>query len=197
MRAVLGIGNIGLRYQRNRHNAGFLILDYFAQNRSINFRAAKGDYYICEGDLNQIHYFLIKPGNYVNNSGVAALQFLEKYKIDISDLLVVCDDVNMKMGKLRVRKSGGDGGHNGLASIIYHLNSDQFPRLRIGIGSDFDEGELSSYVLDDFSENDAKILQAVLKDSSLLVEEFIIGGIEALLNANSKLYNSDSSPEIN
>lgn len=197
MRAVLGIGNIGLRYQRNRHNAGFLILDYFAQNRSINFRAAKGDYYICEGDLNQVHYFLIKPSNYVNNSGVAALQFLEKYKIDISDLLVVCDDVNMKMGKLRVRKSGGDGGHNGLASIIYHLNSDQFPRLRIGIGSDFDEGELSSYVLDDFSENDAKILQAVLKDSSLLVEEFIIGGIEALLNANSKLYNSDSSPEIN
>ncbi len=197
MRAVLGIGNIGLRYQRNRHNAGFLVLDYFAQNRSIKFRAAKGDYYICEGDLNQVHYFLIKPSNYVNNSGVAALQFLEKHKIDISDLLVVCDDVNMEMGKLRVRKSGGDGGHNGLASIIYHLNSDQFPRLRIGIGSDYNEGELSSYVLDDFSENDAKIFKTVLKDSSHLVEEFIIGGIEALLNANSKLYNNDSSPEIN
>ncbi len=197
MRAVLGIGNIGLRYQRNRHNAGFLVLDYFAQNRSIKFKAAKGDYYFCEGDLNQVQYFLIKPSNYVNNSGVAALQFLEKHKIDISDLLVVCDDVNMKMGKLRVRKSGGDGGHNGLASIIYHLNSDQFTRLRIGIGSDFNEGELSSYVLDDFSENDAKILKTVLKDSSLLVEEFIVGGIEALLNANSKLYNNDSSPEIN
>ena len=197
MRAVLGIGNIGLRYQRNRHNAGFLVLDYFAQNRSIKFRAAKGDYYFCEGDLNQVHYFLIKPSNYVNNSGVAALQFLEKHKIDISDLLVVCDDVNMEMGKLRVRKSGGDGGHNGLASIIYHLNSDQFPRLRIGIGSDYNEGELSSYVLDDFSENDAKIFKTVLKDSSHLVEEFIIGGIEALLNANSKLYNNDSSPEIN
>ena len=193
----MGIGNIGLRYQRNRHNAGFLVLDYFAQNRSIKFRAAKGDYYFCEGDLNQVHYFLIKPSNYVNNSGVAALQFLEKHKIDISDLLVVCDDVNMKMGKLRVRKSGGDGGHNGLTSIIYHLNSDQFPRLRIGIGSDFNEGELSSYVLDDFSENDAGTLKTMLKDSSLLVEEFIIGGIEALLNANSKLYNNDSSPEIN
>ena len=197
MRTVLGIGNIGLRYQHNRHNAGFLVLDYFAQNRSIKFRAAKGDYYICEGDLNQVHYFLIKPSNYVNNSGVAALQFLEKHKIDISDLLVVCDDVNMKMGKLRVRKSGGDGGHNGLASIIYHLNSDQFTRLRIGIGSDFNEGELSSYVLDDFSENDAGTLKTMLKDSSLLVEEFIVGGIEALLNANSKLYNNDSSPEIN
>jgi PTH1 family peptidyl-tRNA hydrolase len=197
VRAVLGIGNIGLRYQRNRHNAGFLVLNYFAQNRSIKFKAAKGDYYFCEGDLNQVQYFLIKPSNYVNNSGVAALQFLEKHKIDISDLLVVCDDVNMKMGKLRVRKSGGDGGHNGLTSIIYHLNSDQFPRLRIGIGSDFNEGELSSYVLDDFSENDAGTLKTMLKDSSLLVEEFIIGGIEALLNANSKLYNNDSSPEIN
>ena len=197
MRVILGIGNIGLRYQRNRHNAGFLVLDYFAHNRSIKFRAAKADYYFCEGDLNQVHYFLIKPGNFVNNSGVAALQFLEKHKIDLSDLLVVCDDVNMNMGKLRVRSGGGDGGHNGLASIIYHLDSNQFPRLRVGIGSDFNKGELSSYVLEDFTEDDAKILKTMLKDSSLLIEEFIIGGIEALLNANSKLYNTDSSKEIN
>ena len=197
MRVILGIGNIGLRYQRNRHNAGFLVLDYFAQNRSIKFRAATGDYYFCEGDLNQVHYFLIKPGNYVNNSGVAALQFLKKHKIDLSDLLVVCDDVNLKMGKLRVRSSGGDGGHNGLASLIYNLNSNQFPRLRVGIGSDFNKGELPSYVLEDFSADDAKLLKVVLKDSSLLVEEFINGGIKALLNANSKLYNNNSTTEIN
>jgi len=197
VRAVLGIGNIGLRYQRNRHNAGFLILDYFTQNRSIKFRVAKGDYYFSKGDLNQVHYYLIKPSNYVNNSGVVALQFLEKHKIDLSDLLVICDDVNMKMGKLRVRRSGGDGGHNGLASLIYHLKSNQFPRLRVGIGSDYKEGELSSYVLDDFSEDDDKIFEAVLKDSSFLVEEFISGGIEAMLNANSKLYNNDSSAEFN
>ena len=189
---------MGLRYQRNRHNAGFLILDYFAQSYSVKFKAAKGDYYISKGELNKTPFFLIKPSNYVNNSGVAAVQFLEKYKIDILDLLVVCDDVNLKLGKIRVRRSGGDGGHNGLASIIYHLNSDQFPRLRIGIGSDFKEGELSSYVLDDFSEDDNKILEVMLKDSSFLIEEFISGGIEAMLNANSKLYNSnDSSTKIN
>ena len=197
MRAVLGIGNIGLRYQRNRHNAGFLILDYFAQNQSIKFRAAKGDYYLSEGDLIQVHYFLIKPSNYVNNSGVVALQFLKINKIDLSDLLVVCDDVNMNMGKLRVRRSGGDGGHNGLASLIYHLNSNQFPRLRVGIGSDYKKGELSSYVLDDFSEDDDKIFETVRKDSSFLVEEFIRGGFEAMLNANSKLYNNDSSAKFN
>jgi PTH1 family peptidyl-tRNA hydrolase len=197
VRVILGIGNIGLQYQHNRHNAGFLVLDHFAQNRSVKFKAAKGDYYFCEGDLDQAHYFLIKPCNYVNNSGVAALQFLEKHKTDLSDLLVVCDDVNLEMGKLRVRRSGGDGGHNGLASLIYHLNSNQFPRLRIGVGSDFNKGELSSHVLEDFSEDDVKILKTVLKYSSLLIEEFIIGGIEALLSANSKLYNDDSSTEIN
>ena len=130
-------------------------------------------------------------------SGIAALQFFDKHKIDLTDFLVVCDDVNLQMGKIRVRSSGGDGGHNGLASIIYHLNSDQFPRLRVGIGSDFSKRELSSYVLEDFSEDDTKKLKTVLKDSSLLVEEFIIGGIEALLNANSKLYNNNSSTDIN
>lgn len=197
MRLILGIGNIGLLYQHNRHNAGFLVLDYFAQNRSVKFKTGTGDYYICEGDLNQVHYFLIKPSTYVNNSGVAALQFLEKHKIDLSDLLVVCDDVNLKMGKIRVRRNGGDGGHNGLASIIYHLNSNQFPRLRIGIGSDFNKGELSSYVLEDFTEDEAKILMTMLKDSSFLVEAFISGGIDALLNANSKLYNNNSATEIN
>jgi len=196
VRVILGIGNIGIRYQLNRHNAGFLVLDYFAQNHSIKFKEAKGDYYFCEGVLNQANYFLVKPGNYVNNTGVAALQFFEKYKIDLSDLLVVCDDVNLDMGKLRVRKSGGDGGHNGLSSLIYHLNSSEFPRLRVGIGSDFNKGELSSYVLEDFSKDETKILNKVLKDSSLLVEEFINGGIEALLNANSKLYNNDPSTEI-
>jgi peptidyl-tRNA hydrolase, PTH1 family len=198
VRAVLGIGNMGLRYQRNRHNAGFLILDYFAQNHFVKFKAAKGDYYISEGELNRTLFFLIKPSNYVNNSGVAAAQFLEKHKIDILDLLVVCDDVNLKLGKIRVRRNGGDGGHNGLASIIYHLNSDQFPRLRVGIGNDFKEGELSSFVLDDFNEDENKILKTVLEDSSFLIEEFISGGIEAMLNANSKLYNSnDSSTRIN
>jgi PTH1 family peptidyl-tRNA hydrolase len=197
VRAVLGIGNTGLRYQRNRHNAGFLILDYFAQKHSLIFKAAKGDYYLSEGGLNNIIFFLIKPSNYVNNSGVAAIQFLENYKIDILDLLVVCDDVNLKLGKMRVRRSGGDGGHNGLASIIYHLNSNQFPRLRVGIGNDFNEGDLSSYVLDDFNKDEEKVLNTVLKDSSFLIEEFISGGIEAMLNANSKLYNDDSSTKIN
>lgn len=197
MRTVLGIGNIGSRYQRNRHNAGFLILDNLANELSIRFQEAKGDYFICGGHLNQTDFYLIKPSTYVNNSGIAALQFVDEYNIDLADLLVVCDDINMDTGKLRIRKSGGDGGHNGLASIIYHLNSDEFTRLRIGVGKDFLEGEQASYVLEDFSEDDEKLMSVVKNNSSILIKDFILGGIDAMLESNSKLYNDETSSNIN
>lgn len=197
MRAVLGIGNSGLRYQRNRHNAGFLVLDYFSTDLLIQFKAAKGDYYYSKEILAGVPFFLIKPTTYVNNSGIAAFQFVESHKIDLVDFLVVCDDVNLKTGTIRIRKNGGDGGHNGIASIIYHLNSNFFPRLRIGVGNDFSEGGLSSYVLEDFSEEDEKILSAILKNSSLLIREFISGGINAMLDANSRLFHNELKRKIN
>lgn len=197
MRAVLGIGNIGSRYQRNRHNAGFLILDNLANELSIEFQEAKGEYYICGGRLKQNPFYLIKPVTYVNNSGIAAMQFINEYKMNTEDFLVVCDDINMETGKIRVRKSGGDGGHNGLASIIYHLNTNKFPRLRIGIGKDFSHGGQASYVLDDFSEDDEKILSVVQNKTSILLKDFILGGIDAMLDSNSMLFNDESSSNIN
>ena len=195
MRAVLGIGNNGVRYQRNRHNTGFLVLDYIANILSINFKASKDDYYYCEGRLNQTPFFLIKPTNYVNNTGISANQFLQKNKIDLSDFLVVYDDVNIPSGKVAVRLNGGDGGHNGIASIIYHLNSNMFPRLKIGIGNNFPDGQLSAYVLEDFNEEEEKMLSAVFKYSSILIQEFIVGGLNAMLDANSKL--TQDNPERN
>jgi PTH1 family peptidyl-tRNA hydrolase len=197
VRTVLGIGNIGPRYKLNRHNVGFLILDNLANELSIRFEAAKGEYYICGGHLKQTAFSLIKPTTYVNNSGIAANQFLHNQNIDLADFLVVCDDINMKIGKIRIRKGGGDGGHNGLSSIIYHLNTDNFPRLRIGIGNEFSEGEQASYVLDDFSEDEEKVMSAILNKSSILVKDFILGGIDVMLDTNSKLYNDDSSLQIN
>jgi PTH1 family peptidyl-tRNA hydrolase len=196
VRGILGIGNPGVNYLRNRHNAGFLILDKLAERKSLDFRPAKGDYFIAFGEQNGESYCLIKPTTYVNKTGQAALQVIEKFKIGLVELLVVCDDVNLKTGQLRIRKSGGDGGHNGLASIIYDLNSDQFPRLRIGIGNDFDKGELSSYVLTDFSDDEEKLLTDVVKNSVLLIEEFINGGYEAMLDLNSRLTNDKSEEKI-
>ncbi len=194
----MGIGNPGTRYQRNRHNAGFLILDYFANLKSLRFQPSKGDYYLARGKINNSEFCLVKPTTYVNNSGVAALHLVETYNVNLHDLLVVCDDVNIDTGKIRVRKSGGDGGHNGLASIIYHLNSNQFPRLRIGIGNNFKDGELSDYVLSDFSEDEMKLLSGTFKTSAALIEAFITGGVEEMLNENSKLgKESQSSNSLN
>ncbi|GBD86255.1 peptidyl-tRNA hydrolase [bacterium BMS3Abin03] len=191
MRAVLGIGNPGTIYQRNKHNAGFLILDQFANSKSLKFKASKGKYYIATGTVNKSDFSLIKPTTFVNNSGIAAQHFIEQHNINIEDLLVICDDINLEPGKIRVRRSGGDGGHNGLASIIYHLNSNRFPRLRIGIGNDFEEGRLSDYVLSDFTDDELKLLSESFETSKILIEEFITGGVDAMLNANSRLKNEN------
>lgn len=197
MRGILGIGNPGSNYMRNRHNAGFLILDTLAKSKSLEFRPAKGDYYFALGKQNEESYCLIKPTTFVNRTGQAALQVIEEYKIDLVNLLVVCDDVNLKTGHFRIRKSGGDGGHNGLASLIYDFNSDLFPRLRIGIGNKFEEGQLSSYVLSDFSDEEEKILAAVIENSILLINEFIIDGYGAMQDLNSRLKNDESTEAIN
>ena len=196
MQIILGIGNPESRYQLNRHNVGFMFLDYFAQEHSLKFKPSKKDYYFCQGFIDSNKFYLIKPTTYVNNSGIAAKQILDLYNIDIKNFLLICDDINLITGKIRMRSSGGDGGHNGLASVIYHLNSDQFPRLRIGIGNDFEEGFLSDYVLSDFEEKEKNKLILTFKKASLLIKAFICGGVDAMFKVNSKLYNENNSSEI-
>jgi len=169
----------------NRHNVGFMMLDYFAQTRSLSFKHSKNDYYFTEGELSESSFLLVKPTTYVNNCGVAALQLFEKYEIDIKDFLVIVDDLNLEFAKIRIRESGGDGGHNGVASIIFHLQTDQFPRLRIGIGNQFAEGEMANYVLTNFEEKEKTVLKDTFKTGDVLVEEFISGGLQKMLDANS------------
>lgn len=189
MRAVIGIGNYGNRYINNRHNVGFQFLDYFAAKKALKFNASKFDYYFCEGVYENKPFVLIKPVTYVNNSGLAVLQCIDHYKIDVHNLLVVVDDINLKTSAYRIRESGGDGGHNGLNSIIYHLNSNSFPRIRIGIGNDFQSGNLPDYVLSDFKTEDIEELQKTFDICSGLVDNFIIDGYRQMLDASSKLKN--------
>ena len=197
MRGILGIGNPGFNYKKNRHNAGFLILEKFAETKSLDFRPSKGDYFFALGKQNKESYCIIKPTTYVNKTGEAALQVIEQYEIKLVDFLVICDDINLKTGQFRIRRRGGDGGHNGLASIIYYLNSNDFPRIRIGVGNEFNEGQLSSYVLSDFSKEEEKMLSTVFKNSVLLIDEFIERGYNSMLNVNSKLKNDESASKIN
>jgi PTH1 family peptidyl-tRNA hydrolase len=195
VQVIIGIGNPGSRYRFNRHNVGFQFLDYFAEKKSLNFKASKSDYYFAEGGSDNNPFLLVKPSSYVNNSGIPVLSVLEEYKIQLSNLLVIVDDINIPVSTIRVRKSGGDGRHNGLGSIIYHLNSQEFPRLRIGIGNDFESGNLPDYVLSDFSEDEFKKLLKTFDVCSILVDEFINDGFQKMLNSYSRLFTSENFNE--
>jgi peptidyl-tRNA hydrolase, PTH1 family len=184
---ILGIGNPGNKYNNNRHNIGFRLLDYFASKNLLSFVPSKESFYYCQGKLDNFEYYLIKPTTYVNNSGIAAMELMETLNIRISDLLVVHDDINLNIGALKVKLSGGDGGHNGVNSIIYHLNSNEFTRLRIGAGNNFGKGEMAEYVLSDFNPDEEKILETVFDTGNYLIGEFIKGGTKQILDASSIL----------
>ena len=197
MRLILGIGNPGNKYKYNRHNVGFIVLDHFASLNSLAFTASQGDYYFARGSLSDNDYQLIKPTTYVNNSGIAAKQVLEQNKLHIEDLLVIHDDVNLPHAEIRVKARGGDGGHNGLSSVLWHLMSDEFARIRIGVGSDFERGDMAEYVLTDFNDNEMKMLDEKFDTVSTLIDEFITGGVNGLLDANSRLSNPNKDSENN
>lgn len=187
MRLVFGIGNPGSRYENNRHNVGFMLLDKFSGKYSINFYPSKFNYYCANGELKGEEFALIKPTTFVNDSGYAVKQAIEYFNVSINDILVVVDDVNLSVASFRVRSSGGDGGHNGLNSIIYNLKSEQFPRIRIGIGNRFEKGEMAGYVLSNFDKEELQLLNNTFDDCISLVEAFITGGIKEMLDTNSNL----------
>jgi len=186
LRLVVGLGNPGLKYNLTRHNIGFLILDRFANKEHLNFLPSKKDFFYSEGRIGSSDFFLMKPSTYMNLSGIAVLDLLDQYSINYKDTLIVYDDVNLQPGQLRLRESGSDGGHNGIKSIIYHLQNDLFPRLRFGIGSDFEKGRLADFVLDKFGEEELKSLDASIVFSMELIQEFIIGGYKSMLDYFSK-----------
>lgn len=180
MRCVVGLGNPGKKYAMTRHNIGFILLDSFAEKHKINFTASKMDFYKSEGTLVSSDFFLIKPTTYMNLSGEAVLDFITANPLPLEDILIVYDDVNLPVGKIRLRKSGSDGGHNGIKSIIYHLNNNEFPRLRFGIGNDFPKGEMANFVLDKFSPEENEIINQGIDFSIELIEKFITGGYKSM-----------------
>ena len=164
---IIGLGNPGKKYDNNRHNIGFLFLQEFAKNHSSSFvlkNKLKSNYteFIFEGVL----YRLFMPTTYMNNSGEAIRAIIDWYKIDKNKLIIVVDDIDIPLGKIRVRKKGSSGGHNGLKSIINHLDSKEFIRIRIGIGSppviEKDKKyNTISHVLGNFSKQEQLILNKI------------------------------------
>jgi PTH1 family peptidyl-tRNA hydrolase len=175
---IVGLGNIGKEYIKTRHNIGFEVVDEIAGKLSSGWIAGKGDYFFSKGMYKEKDFVLIKPTTYMNNSGIAVAHALQFYQVDLTNLLVICDDYNLPLGKIHMKPKGSDGGHNGLSSIIYNLMSEDFPRLRIGIGNDFTQGELVSFVLSKFNVDENMIMNDTLRKSSDATLSFIDNGIQ-------------------
>ncbi len=179
---VFGLGNPGKKYARTRHNAGFLVADALAERHGWDFKQGRGDFVQADGLLNGHRVFVIKPLTFMNNSGLAVRQAVDFFKQDLSHILVIVDDFQIPLGALRLRKSGSDGGHNGLASIISLLGTKQFPRLRIGIGPDHPIDNWVSFVLSEFNRAEWEILEKIIPMAADAVEVVVKEGIDRAMN---------------
>lgn len=178
MKLIIGLGNIGEKYCFTRHNAGFMVLDKWALDCGFSFKEEKKlKCYLAK--YNDILF--VKPTTFMNLSGEAARLVIDYYKIDIKDILIIYDDIALDLGKIRFRANGSDGGHNGIKSIIKHLGTNNFDRLKVGIGPQPNIPS-ESYVLQNFPKESLEELKSVLKKSTEAVEFYLNNGIEKAQN---------------
>jgi PTH1 family peptidyl-tRNA hydrolase len=187
LRVIFGLGNPGRSYQLTRHNIGFILLDHIQGFSNIPFRPGKGDYYYCDLRISDERVMLVKPTTYMNNSGLAVAQFLNYYKVDLSDALIVYDDYHLPFATLRFRGNGSAGGHNGVKSIIAHLGTQQFDRLRIGIGDQFKDSV--NFVLSKFTKKELSILEDLLPEAYNGIKVWLASGLDAAMNQYNRSFN--------
>ncbi len=221
---IIGLGNVGRQYESSRHNIGFDVVDSLADRHNFKFIPGKGDFYQASdksannsgllgwfrnifiakpsdlGDskasnpADSFRGVLIKPTTLMNRSGIAARQALDLFNVTPQQLIVVVDDFHLPLGRLRLRKSGSDGGHNGLKSIISELETDEFPRLRVGIGPKPPKHDIIEFVLGQFTESEQVIKETALNRAADACD-FILSNTSAnLLDIAAEKYNTSADP---
>lgn len=184
---VAGLGNVGQQYEKTRHNAGFLAIDYVAEKLGVRIDRAKFHALCCEVVIAGAKVLLMKPTTFMNNSGVAIGEAASFYKIPQERVLVLHDEISFDPGVIRIRRKGSAGGHNGLKSIIAHLPGDGFPRVKIGVGKKPNpEYDLVDFVLGRFPEVDLKLMTERFPDIFTSIELIIRGEIDTAMNKFSK-----------
>ncbi len=184
---IVGLGNPEQKYDKTRHNIGFAALDTLAENWQMSWqenRRFQG--LLAEGNYRQQKIRLLKPLTYMNRSGQSVRAALDWYKITPESVLVIYDDMDLPLGKLRLRLSGSAGGHNGMKSIISHLNGQNFPRARLGIGKSDGKKETISHVLGKFSPTEASVVEEILRLTTDAIESCLTQGVEKAMS----LYNN-------
>ena len=183
---IAGLGNIGPDYVHTRHNIGFDVADALAKSLSTDFSSGK-KVWVAEGKLKGRQVHIIKPTTYMNLSGEAIRYWLQELKIPKENLLVVTDDLALPFGTLRMKPSGGAAGHNGLTNIIEYLQTEQFARLRFGIGNNYPKGKQVDYVLGEWSEEERETLQERIQIATEFVKGFATIGLNlTMTNWNNK-----------
>ncbi|CAL68441.1 aminoacyl-tRNA hydrolase [Christiangramia forsetii] len=178
---IVGLGNIGPKYENTRHNIGFKILDELAREKEVTFETQKlGD--VATFKFKGRTFVLLKPSTYMNLSGKAVNYWMQKEKINLENLLVVTDDLNLNFGTLRLKTKGSDGGHNGLKDIQSQLNTTKYNRFRFGISDEFSKGSQVDYVLGEWGDDEESKMSERLKTSAELIQSFGTAGVSNTMN---------------
>lgn len=182
MKLVVGLGNPGDDYVKTRHNIGFMVADSISKANSITLNQTKFKSIIGRGTIGSEDVIIAKPQTYMNRSGESVSSLLFFYKLEPSGCIVICDDLELPSGKIRVRGKGGHGGHNGLRSIIEQTGSQEFVRVRVGIGRPTDASLVSNYVLNPFSKDEIPLVEDAIEKASRAVEAIVTEGVEVAMN---------------
>jgi PTH1 family peptidyl-tRNA hydrolase len=190
MKLIVGLGNPGRGYTNNRHNVGFVCLNYFARRQGISFNKKQGKARIGLGEVAGSKVVVAKPQTYMNKSGRSVSLLIRESNVSLDDLLVIHDDLDLPLGKIRIRQGGSAGGHKGVSSIITELGSQNFIRIRVGIGrpvknegsTEFSEGEIITYVLSDLTLDEKQTITQVIPTVSEAILCLLTEGLVAAMN---------------
>lgn len=182
MKLIVGLGNPESDYSKTRHNMGFNVINSLANDYKIDITKKKFQAEYGSGTIENEKIMLIKPQTFMNLSGQSVIQFVNFYKIDLEDLIIIYDDMDIDISKIRIRKSGSSGSHNGMKSIISSLNNENFPRIRVGIGKPKYDNDAINYVIGAIPEEEIKELEKGVIKAKEAVIEMIKNGIDSAMN---------------
>ncbi len=189
MKLIIGLGNPGRGYAKNRHNIGFICLNHFAKRQGIRLDKKRGQARTGSGEVDGTQVVLARPQTYMNLSGQAVNRLVKKFNVGLGDLIVIHDDLDLPLGKIRIRQGGGSGGHKGVDSIISELGSQDFIRIRLGISrptenaNEISEADIIKYVLGDFTPEEKKTISQIIPEVSEAILCLLTEGLEAAMNS--------------
>ena len=182
MKIIVGLGNPGKKYENTRHNLGYKVVDLLSEKLKINFNKEKMEGQYGNGKIGDEKIILVKPLTYMNLSGNCVTQFLKYFKVGPEDLIVIYDDIDIKVGRIRIKPNGNPGTHNGMKDITNKIGTKEFARVRVGSGKPIEEMDLADYVLSNFKKEEMDDINKSIEDASEAVIKLLNDGIEEAMN---------------